>query len=248
MSINFRMLPLGDTAFTVEYSGIKGVAGSVQVLQLKRRIEAELLTGRLHGIVDMISASRSLTVCIDPTVAEYGRVRDAVFRLVNMRSDNSIELGRHWALPVCYDEAFSLDLDYVAHETNQCADEVIQQHSSQVYDVLLVGFLPGFPFLSNLPERLNLPRRSNPRLRVPAGSVAIANEQTAIYPWESPGGWHLIGGCPVTLFNVNREEPNLLSVGDKVTFTPIDKQEYFSIRSDLASGHLCISNYCIDGA
>lgn len=107
----------------------------------------------------------------------------------------------------------------------------------------MLGFLPGFPFMGDLPEPLHLPRRTEPRTRVPAGSVAIATGLTAIYPWESPGGWHLLGRCPVPLFDARQEAPALLQAGDHVRFDPVSATEYARIERALAAGELDASAF-----
>ena len=99
-------------------------------------------------------------------------------------------------------------------------------HSGTEFRGYMLGFMPGFPFMGDLPERLRLPRRTEPRVRVPAGSVAIAGGLTAIYPWESPGGWHLLGRCPVRLFDAASESPSLLAVGDRGRFQPVPMAEF----------------------
>lgn len=102
----------------------------------------------------------------------------------------------------------------------------------------MIGFLPGFPFMGDLPAPLRLPRRAQPRVRVPAGSVAIATGLTAIYPWESPGGWHLLGRCPVPLFDARRTSPSLLAAGDRVRFVPVSAEECRAIEAGLASAEI----------
>jgi len=111
------------------------------------------------------------------------------------------------------------------------ADEVVSVHSGAEYFVSAVGFTPGFPYLGGLPERLHTPRRKTPRIRVPAGSVAIGGAQTGIYPCETPGGWNLIGCTPWRLFNPHARPPTLLQVGDRVRFQPITSTEYAAGRT-----------------
>ncbi|MEH6496092.1 MAG: allophanate hydrolase subunit 1, partial [Pseudomonas marincola] len=144
---------------------------------------------------------------------------------------------------VCYEGEYAPDLEEVAQRSKLSTNEVIQLHSSMIYDILFIGFLPGFPFLAELPEILRFPRRTSPRLRVPAGSVAIANDQTAIYPWESPGGWHLLGRCPVPLFNSAWAEPSLLTPGGQVSFEAVSEKDFKTLETDLASGQLSPTSF-----
>jgi inhibitor of KinA len=110
------------------------------------------------------------------------------------------------------------------------------------YHVYMLGFLPGFPYMGDLPPQLALPRRADPRLRVPAGSVSIATTLTAIYPYESPGGWHLIGVTPIRLFDPARPRPALLAPGDIVRFEPIDLASFAEIRKAVGSGDYEVAN------
>ncbi len=233
-----RFLMLGDASFTVEFPTLTGIAGARKVRQLRNRIQSEIDGGHLDGIIDLVSATRSLTVCLDPSRMNFLEVRGAVEKLVQDPFVENTEAGEIWTLPVCYEGEYAPDLDEVAQRSKLSVNEVIQLHSSTVYDILFIGFLPGFPFLAELPEILRFPRRTSPRLRVPAGSVAIANDQTAIYPWESPGGWHLLGRCPVPLFNSTWAEPSLLTPGGQVSFEAVSEKDFKTLETDLTCGQL----------
>src|SRR5262249_7548668 len=136
-----------------------------------------------------------------------------------------------WRIPVCYEGEFAPDLPEVARLTGLACDDVVALHSSARYHVYMLGFLPGFPYLGGLPAELALPRRGGPRGRVPAGSIAIATMLAAIYPYESPGGWHLIGTTPLRLFDLARTPPALLSPGDAVRFVPVARGAFADIRN-----------------
>lgn len=133
-------------------------------------------------------------------------------------------------IPVCYDADFAPDLDPVAAHAGISPAEVIRRHSSASYEVAFVGFTPGFGYLTGLPAELAAPRLPSPRTRVPAGSVGIAGDQTGIYPSATPGGWRLIGRTPLRMFDANRAEPSLLSIGNGVRFRQIDRAEFDSIQ------------------
>src|SRR5262249_15643609 len=134
-----------------------------------------------------------------------------------------------WRVPVCYDGEFAPDLAEVARLTGFTPGEVVALHRSQRYHVYMLGFPPGFPLMGDLPRPLALPRRADPRVRVPAGSVSIATTLTAIYSYESPGGWHLIGTTPIRLFDRQRAPPALFAPGDTIFFQPIDATAFASI-------------------
>ena len=133
-------------------------------------------------------------------------------------------------VPVCYEPEFALDIVEVAGRTGIAPEEVARRHSALEHLVLMVGFSPGLPYLGGLDPALALPRRVNPRIRVPAGSVAIANLQTTVYPFETPGGWSVIGRTPLVLFDPARDSPTLFAPGDRVRFVPISRSEYTRLR------------------
>ncbi|CAZ98708.1 5-oxoprolinase subunit PxpB [Zobellia galactanivorans] len=131
-----------------------------------------------------------------------------------------------WRLPVCYDLDFGIDLIEIAERSGMSIGEIVTLHTSHVYTVFGIGFLPGFTYLGGLPETLEFDRRPQPRPKVVAGSVGLAGKQTGIYPQESPGGWNIIGNCPVPMFNPKKEEPCFVSVGDQVQFYSVSRAEY----------------------
>jgi len=139
-------------------------------------------------------------------------------------------LAREILIPVCYDDQLAPDLLQVAQRLNCHLDQIIEMHTAVVYSVDTMGFMPGFGYLSALHDSLWLPRKETPRTRVPAGSVAIAEGMTAVYPHQSAGGWHLIGRTPKQLFNPNHKEPAVLRVGDSVRFEQITLEEFNSYR------------------
>jgi len=139
-------------------------------------------------------------------------------------------IAREIRIPVCYDEQLAPDMNQVAHRLNCYPEHIIELHSAVEYSVDSVGFMPGFGYLSALHDLLRLPRKKTPRTQVPAGSVAIAESMTAVYPHQSAGGWHLIGRTPKQLFNPNHKEPAVLRVGDSVRFEQITLEEFNHYR------------------
>ena len=133
-------------------------------------------------------------------------------------------------VPVCYGGSFGPDLDTAASLCGLSETELIRLHSEAVYAVEMIGFVPGFPYLSGLPMQLAVPRRAVPRLSVPAGAVAIGGSQTGVYPLETPGGWHIIGRTPLRLFRPELESPALLAAGDLVRFQPVTADRYAEIE------------------
>jgi inhibitor of KinA len=135
-------------------------------------------------------------------------------------------------IPVCYGGEYGEDLEPLAREHGIPPSQVVELHTGPTYFVGMLGFAPGFPYLAGLDPRLVTPRRSTPRPRVPRGSVAIGGEHTGVYPVESPGGWHLIGRTPITLFDVSRDPPSLLQAGDQVRFVAIPPEEFARIETE----------------
>jgi KipI family sensor histidine kinase inhibitor len=172
----------------------------------------------LPGITDLVPTYRSLTVHFDPRVAD----RDALIErlLVAAHTGQKSALSRrHFEIPVRFGGDDGPDLAEVAKTTGRSVDDIVATLCSLELRVYLIGFLPGFPYMGDLPEWLRLPRRTTPRTAVPANSVAIAGPQAAVYPWQSPGGWHLLGRTTVQMFDVrNAERPALLAPGDTVRF------------------------------
>src|SRR5262249_54696383 len=139
-------------------------------------------------------------------------------------------------IPACYDPSVAPDLAEVATRTGLTQQQVAQRHSAVTYHVYMVGFLPGFPYMGDLPQELALPRRENPRTHVPAGSIAIATTQTAVYSLESPGGWHLVGRTPASLWDLQCDPPVVLAPGDKVLFEPISRNDHDTLSAKWAAG------------
>jgi KipI family sensor histidine kinase inhibitor len=186
---------------------------------------------------------RSLTVLYDPLRTRRAAVQAALAPLLAAAGDSGAADGRQWRLPVAYGGEAGLDLDELADASGLSRQAVIDLHASTVYRVYMIGFLPGFPFMGDLPTALHRPRRSEPRLRVPAGAVAVANGLTAVYPWQSPGGWHLIGRCPVPLFDAQAATPSLLAPGDRVRFEPVSPARLAALASAVAAGELPVDTW-----
>jgi KipI family sensor histidine kinase inhibitor len=213
-----RLLALGDTAVTVEFGTAVDRAVSTRVLAAQRAV----IAANIPGVVETVPTFRALAVHFNPD--EIGQEKlVAALGALDMSGDAETAPSRSFTVPVLYDGP---DLDAVAQAANVARGEVAKLHADADYHVYMLGFLPGFAYLGDLPQKLRLPRRSEPRTRVPAGSVAIADEMTAIYPAESPGGWHLIGRTPLRLFDPHAHPPSLFSPGDSVTFRAVDEAEF----------------------
>ena len=229
--MDVRFLPAGDTALVVEFGDRVDRALSEGVLRLSARVRA----AAVPGVVETVPTYRSLLVHYDPRVTDPTRLQAAVGKLLAERTD-AASRARLWRIPACYAPVHAPDLDEVAERTGLSVDDVVRIHTSTRFHVYMVGFVPGFPYMGDLPQELTLPRRTDPRVRVPAGSIATAVGQTAIYPVESPGGWHLIGATPIRLFDPQRESPALFTPGDQVRFDPIEVSEFDVIAAAVEDG------------
>jgi inhibitor of KinA len=231
----FRVLPAGDTALVVEFGDQIDRRLSTWVLALARRLDE----ARLGGVVETVPTYRSLMVHYDPLALAADALEAKIVEL--MRGLHATgESVRHWRLPACYDPQLAPDLDEVAARTDHSPGQVVELHSTTPYYVYMIGFLPGLAYLGDLPAELSLPRLSTPRLKVPAGSVAIATTMTSIYPIDHPGGWHLIGRSPVSLWERQPVVRTLLAPGDKVTFMPVSLREYEELLAKAAAGMLSV--------
>jgi inhibitor of KinA len=237
-----RFLSAGDRALVVEFGDRVERALSDDVL----RLDASLRSGALPGVVETVPTFRSLMVHYDPLATSRADLEQAITRLLDRRSD-ARSAAKLWRVPICYDGEFAPDLAEVARLAGLTPSAVVALHSAVRYHVYMLGFLPGFPYMGDLPLQLALPRRADPRLRVPAGSVSIATSLTAIYPYESPGGWHLIGATPIRLFDPSRPRPALLAAGDIVQFEPIDPAGFAAIRKAVDSGNYAVPSEPIAG-
>lgn len=195
-------------------AGALGVLAEVEDLPTVHRLQAAVLGAGLPGVVEVVPGYRTLLVTTD-SAASVASVRE-VLPLLELPPVAALP-GRLVEVPVVYDGE---DLAALAAATGLSSDEVVRRHAAPDYLVAFLGFAPGFPYLVGLDPSLHVPRRSSPRVRVPAGSVGLAGPQTGIYPVASPGGWQLIGRTDVVLFDPERSPPALLAAGDRLRFVP----------------------------
>lgn len=234
-----RLLDLGDGALTLEFGDRIDPALSAKVMASRDALVGEAL----DGITDVVPTWRSLTVHFDPLRLGRQRLADCLLRCADALMQKSA-LATRWQIPVCFGGEYGPDLDAVAIATGRSPEAVIETLCATELRVFLLGFLPGFPYLGELPEWLHLPRRATPRGVVPANSLAIAGAQAAIYPWASPGGWHLLGRTPVRLFDLaDTGRPALLAPGDNLRFTSIKADSYRQFQVAVAAGELDASHW-----
>lgn len=176
---------------------------------------------------EMVPAYNSLTLICEGYPIDFEIFAPQLKSLYEKERTKGIVTQKYlWKLPVCYDLNFGIDLAEISQKLQKTIPEIIDEHTKHIYTVYGIGFLPGFMYLGGIPESLEIARKETPRLMVEKGAVGLAGKQTGIYPQESPGGWNIIGNCPVPLFDPNSELPCFVSVGDKIQFHSISKSEY----------------------
>jgi KipI family sensor histidine kinase inhibitor len=230
-----KFLAAGDTALVVEFGDRVDPHISALVLGLERRIAA----AGIAGVVETVPTFRSLMVHYDPLEIANAELKARIAPLCD-RLETTGTAGRRWRLPACYDAEFGPDLEDVARRTGLTPAQVVERHSATAFQVYMIGFLPGFAYLGGLPAELELPRRENPRLKVEAGSIAIAMTMSVIYSIASPGGWNILGRTPVPLWDLRRDPSALVTAGDEVTFAPISLREYERLAARAHAGELHI--------
>jgi inhibitor of KinA len=230
--------PVGDRALILRF----GDAVQPAIASRVQQFATGLLARAPAGVRDIVPAFTTVTVHYEPTLvagaggSAYARLRLQLLARVTPATAAIDAPGRIFEIPVCYGGASGPDLDDVARQCGMDAHEVVTRHMESAHRVYMLGFAPGFPFIGGLDPRLFTPRRATPRTQVPAGSVAIAREQTCIYTLQSPGGWNLIGRTPTRLFDANAETPCLLGPGDAIRFVSIDEQRYDDLMHAQADG------------
>ena len=213
-----RLLFLGDSAITLELPG----ENAERVLGLAAALDERIAAGIFPGARETVSALRSVTLHFDPLDSDPDSWLDTLTEIA-AEAPTARPEPREWTLPVCFDAEFAPDLAEIA---SRPAD-FIEALTSRAVTVRMLGFLPGFAYMGDVPEICRAPRRKTPRSAVPAGSVAVAGAMCAAYPWTSPGGWNLVGRTPARLFDpANQHRPALLAPGDIVRWKAVSRAEF----------------------
>ena len=230
MTNQYKIFPLGDSAVTFDMGNYISEALNQKVLAM----QLWLLAHPFEGMNDCLVAYSSLTVLYNPVVIKkYYNPETTVFAWVadklQQAFDRSVQtrpIARELIqIPVCYEEGYGVDLTTLARSTQLTEQEVVTLHTGTIYNVYMIGFLPGFSYMGEVNEKIAVPRKQTPA-PVMAGSVGIAGSQTGIYPVNSPGGWQIVGRTPLRLFDPFAPEPVKLQAGDRVQFYTITKREF----------------------
>ncbi len=236
----YDIFPLGDSALTIDFGNVISPTINDRV----RKLADVFSRNPFAGLVEVVPAYSSLTIFYDPvTVRQTCAEFETAFAAVRNKAEKALAQAINSVLskaerqltkiPVCYDAEFAIDLEFVAEKKMLTVEQVIRIHTEPVYRVFMIGFLPGFPYLGEVDERLSVGRKSVPRAAVPQGSVGLAGRQTGIYSLESPGGWQIVGKTPLLLFDPKNESPTLLHAGDSVRFYEIDRKTFDEVTINI---------------
>jgi KipI family sensor histidine kinase inhibitor len=227
-----RILPAGDLAVTVELADEISREANAGVLTLER-----LLTERAYpGVVETLPTFCSLLVHYDPMVLDAAALTDQLGALAPELGRTLPPVGRHVELPCAYGGDYGPDLEEVARRLGLAPEDVVRLHAGADYLVSFIGFTPGLPYMTGMPERLTIPRLDRPRTTSPPGGVGIGGTQCSIYSVESPGGFWLLGRTPLRLYDPGAADPILLRAGDRVRFRAIDPDGFRAIAGAVAAG------------
>ena len=216
-----RLLPSGDSAITVEYSRDIDDGANRSVLALDR----SLARAPIAGVTEAVPTYRSLLVHYDPVQIDFDTLSERLLALATSPGEATAS-ARRWRIPVAYGGEHGIDLEDVAKALNTTPDDVVARHVAGNYRVAMIGFTPGWSYLTGLEKSLHMPRRQNPRLLTPAGTISIGGVQTGVQCLAGPSGWHLLGRTPVRTYQLHRDPTFLLEPGDYVTFSRIDAKTF----------------------
>jgi len=217
-----QFLNMGDRGLLLEF----GDEITQEINEKVRRMALAIRSEAVPGIAEVVPTYRSLLVLYDPLILSVIDLRKKLGSIEEGLQQSPLPEPGLTRISVVYGGKYGPDLDSVAEYHRSMPDEIVRLHCSKTYLIYLIGFMPGFPYMGELPEGLVTPRLKTPRLSVPAGSVAIAQKQTGIYPMDSPGGWQILGRTPVKMFDPAKDPPAYLRMGDRVQFYPIDEKEF----------------------
>jgi len=229
----------GESALIIYFAEQASDETSARVQQAEQTIRRAMENELANNIVDLIPSYASLLVVFNILVTDHHHVRNKL-RVLLHTTDDSVQKCEHQhvsavvELPVYYAVESGPDLAVIAKQNNLSIEEVINIHQAKEYRVYAIGFAPGFAYLGEVDEIIAAPRLSTPRMKVPKGAVAIADKQTAIYPNSSPGGWNIIGLCPIDMFDATASPTMPVKVGDRVKFNAVNKEEFLALGGKLS--------------
>lgn len=230
LKISFK--PLGDRGLRIGF--LEEI--SPEVNRLVRTFAYAIIHANIPGEIELIPTYAAISLYYNPLIIGYYELIKHLEQIEKDLTKIDLPPARLIEIPVLYGGEVGPDLEDVAVYHSLNIDQVIELHSARPYLVYMLGFTPGFPYLGGLSDQLAIPRLTNPRTKIPGGSVAIGGNQTGIYSIDAPGGWRIIGHTPVKLYDPENSEPVLLKAGDYLQFTPIEQKEYLQISAQVEVG------------
>lgn len=228
-----EILASGDSALYCHFSNIVDPGVSEKILAVNSILKNKSIT----GVLETIPSYSGIMIYFNPLAINRKELISKLRQICNSTETHSSDLQYETVeVPVCYRDEYGPDLDYVARRSGLSYEEVISIHSSRDYRIYMLGFTPGFPYLGGIDKRIATPRRETPRVKINAGSVGIAGEQTGIYPLDSPGGWQIVGRTPLRLFDFRNKNPFIFKPGDYIRFRPVNLDTYFEIAESVRNG------------
>lgn len=223
----------GDSALLVNFEQKIAPETNRSVIALSQAVEA----AQIRGVRFCVPAYCSLTIGYNSRIIRYDKLCQ-LLELMASRLEKEITSTKNRTLriPVCYEEPYALDFPDLSRQTGLSRQEIIHLHTTTLFRVYMLGFLPGFAYMGRLPEALYCTRKTTPRLRIPAQSVGTAGYQTGIYPSQAPGGWQIIGRTPIKIFDGEKENPFLFQAGDRINFQAISNNAFKQIEQEISSG------------
>ena len=221
---------IGDCGIVCDFGDEVNREINTSVIKLFHHVKREVLKGKLNGILNYTPSYNKLIINFDLEKINSSKVTNFL-KSIDFSKLNLSKNSKKWTIPICYD--FEIDLENMSKTLKINKDEIINIHLNTDFFVYMVGFIPGHPFMGDLNPKLFLNRLKTPRVKIAPGSVGIVEKFCNIYPYESPGGWNIIGRTPIKLFNKqNDSNPCLLSPGDTVKFKSISKEEFKKLENE----------------
>lgn len=227
-----KILLLGDCAITVEMGDTISLEVNARVRTLKHLIEAQ----HVGGIVEMVPTYASLTIHYNPEIIRFDPLVEKVRKIAQEVQISDLIQNEVIEIPIIYGGQYGIDLEECALLQGVTPQELIRMHSQSLYYTYMLGFAPGHPYLVRSEDPFSFKRRQEPRLKIPAGSVVVAENLSNLIPFDQPCGWNIIGHTPVTMFNENNQPPSLINVGDWVKFQAVEEEEYLTIKEAVKQG------------
>jgi inhibitor of KinA len=229
-SLPYSIFSLGDSALTINFGNVIDKDINNYVLDLFHHLKRK----NIPGVIDLVPAYSSLSIHYHVPLIRQSVIAKTAFEFLKQTIEKELEQDvlqqkrqqRKIGIPVCYSGSFAPDIETIAIEKNISIEKLVQLHKDQLYNIYMIGFLPGFPYMGEVNDAIAVPRKTEPGTNVPAGSVGIAGKQTGIYPIDSPGGWQIIGRTPLKIFDKEKDDPVLLQPGDEIQFYSITEDEF----------------------